>query len=107
MQEYGELDAKDYIPGAEILEVKKEENAAEDEGSSFISALFLTKSLLYCTDLEIFMLFEHLFRRCLLSRDCMPSTVISIRDQMGMVSALGELTITVQEMSFHVKVAAP
>ncbi|XP_036859202.2 protein SDA1 homolog isoform X1 [Manis javanica] len=31
VQEYGELDAKDYIPGAEILEVKKEENAAEDE----------------------------------------------------------------------------
>lgn len=31
MQEYGELDAKDYIPGAEILEVEKEENAEEDE----------------------------------------------------------------------------
>lgn len=33
MQEYGELDAKDYIPGAEILEVEKEEeNAENDEG---------------------------------------------------------------------------
>uniref|UniRef100_A0A8D1BIU7 Protein SDA1 n=1 Tax=Sus scrofa TaxID=9823 RepID=A0A8D1BIU7_PIG len=30
VQEYGELDAKDYIPGAEILEVEKEENAEED-----------------------------------------------------------------------------
>lgn len=32
MQEYGELDAKDYIPGAEILEVENgEENAEGDE----------------------------------------------------------------------------
>ncbi|XP_053411836.1 protein SDA1 homolog [Nycticebus coucang] len=31
VQEYGELDAKDYIPGAEILEVEKEENAENDE----------------------------------------------------------------------------
>lgn len=32
VQEYGELDAKDYIPGAEILEVEnKEENAEGDE----------------------------------------------------------------------------
>uniref|UniRef100_A0A8D1K462 Protein SDA1 n=1 Tax=Sus scrofa TaxID=9823 RepID=A0A8D1K462_PIG len=30
VQEYGELDAKDYIPGAEILEVEKEKNAEED-----------------------------------------------------------------------------
>lgn len=33
MQEYGELDAKDYIPGAEILEVENEENAENDKGS--------------------------------------------------------------------------
>ncbi|XP_059524198.1 protein SDA1 homolog isoform X2 [Myotis daubentonii] len=32
VQEYGELDAKDYIPGAEILEIEKgEENAENDE----------------------------------------------------------------------------
>ncbi|XP_021573741.1 protein SDA1 homolog isoform X2 [Carlito syrichta] len=31
IQEYGELDAKDYIPGAEVLEVEKEENAENDE----------------------------------------------------------------------------
>uniref|UniRef100_A0A667FQW3 Protein SDA1 n=1 Tax=Lynx canadensis TaxID=61383 RepID=A0A667FQW3_LYNCA len=31
LQEYGELDAKDYIPGAEVLEVEKEENAENDE----------------------------------------------------------------------------
>uniref|UniRef100_A0A7N5KRH4 Protein SDA1 n=1 Tax=Ailuropoda melanoleuca TaxID=9646 RepID=A0A7N5KRH4_AILME len=31
MQEYGELDAKDYIPGAEVLEVEKEEDAENDE----------------------------------------------------------------------------
>ncbi|ELW67336.1 Protein SDA1 like protein [Tupaia chinensis] len=31
VQEYGELDAKDYIPGAEILEVEKEENAENGE----------------------------------------------------------------------------
>uniref|UniRef100_A0A8C4MK30 Protein SDA1 n=1 Tax=Equus asinus TaxID=9793 RepID=A0A8C4MK30_EQUAS len=31
VQEYGELDAKDYIPGAEILEVEKEEENAEND----------------------------------------------------------------------------
>uniref|UniRef100_A0A2R9AWM4 Protein SDA1 n=1 Tax=Pan paniscus TaxID=9597 RepID=A0A2R9AWM4_PANPA len=31
VQEYGELDAKDYIPGAEVLEVEKEESAENDE----------------------------------------------------------------------------
>ncbi|XP_050601028.1 protein SDA1 homolog [Macaca thibetana thibetana] len=31
VQEYGELDAKVYIPGAEVLEVEKEENAENDE----------------------------------------------------------------------------
>uniref|UniRef100_A0A8C0KC43 Protein SDA1 n=1 Tax=Canis lupus dingo TaxID=286419 RepID=A0A8C0KC43_CANLU len=31
VQEYGELDAKDYIPGAEVLEVGKEENAENVE----------------------------------------------------------------------------
>lgn len=35
MQEYGELDAKYYIPGAEILEVEKEESDENDEGSHF------------------------------------------------------------------------
>uniref|UniRef100_H0XVM3 Protein SDA1 n=1 Tax=Otolemur garnettii TaxID=30611 RepID=H0XVM3_OTOGA len=33
VQEYGELDAEDYIPGAEVLEVEKEENAENDEDS--------------------------------------------------------------------------
>uniref|UniRef100_A0A286XLS8 Protein SDA1 n=1 Tax=Cavia porcellus TaxID=10141 RepID=A0A286XLS8_CAVPO len=28
VQEYGELDAKDYVPGAEVLEIEKEEDAA-------------------------------------------------------------------------------
>uniref|UniRef100_A0A8C5NVC4 Protein SDA1 n=1 Tax=Jaculus jaculus TaxID=51337 RepID=A0A8C5NVC4_JACJA len=31
IQEYGELDAKDYIPGAEVLEVEKEEKTENDE----------------------------------------------------------------------------
>uniref|UniRef100_A0A673TK49 Protein SDA1 n=1 Tax=Suricata suricatta TaxID=37032 RepID=A0A673TK49_SURSU len=31
VQEYGELDAKDCIPGAEVLEVETEENAENDE----------------------------------------------------------------------------
>uniref|UniRef100_A0A2R9AC22 Protein SDA1 n=1 Tax=Pan paniscus TaxID=9597 RepID=A0A2R9AC22_PANPA len=31
VQEYGELDAKDYIPGAEVLEGEKEKNAENDE----------------------------------------------------------------------------
>lgn len=30
IQEYGELDVKDYIPGAEVLEVEDEENAESD-----------------------------------------------------------------------------
>ncbi|XP_036269274.1 protein SDA1 homolog isoform X5 [Pipistrellus kuhlii] len=35
VQEYGELDAKDYIPGAEILEIEKgEENVENDEAQS-------------------------------------------------------------------------
>lgn len=32
LQEYGELEAKDYIQGANILGVEKEENAEEDGG---------------------------------------------------------------------------
>uniref|UniRef100_A0A8D2HEL5 Protein SDA1 n=1 Tax=Urocitellus parryii TaxID=9999 RepID=A0A8D2HEL5_UROPR len=31
VQEYGELDAKDYIPGAEVLEIEKEEKTENDE----------------------------------------------------------------------------
>lgn len=31
IQEYGELDAKDYIPGAEVLELEKGENTEDDE----------------------------------------------------------------------------
>uniref|UniRef100_A0A8D2CUW8 Protein SDA1 n=1 Tax=Sciurus vulgaris TaxID=55149 RepID=A0A8D2CUW8_SCIVU len=31
VQEYGELDAKDYIPGAEVLEIEKEEKIENDE----------------------------------------------------------------------------
>uniref|UniRef100_A0A7N4PDC9 Protein SDA1 n=1 Tax=Sarcophilus harrisii TaxID=9305 RepID=A0A7N4PDC9_SARHA len=31
IQEYGELDAKDYIPGAEVLDVEKEEEDEEDD----------------------------------------------------------------------------
>ncbi|XP_015106571.1 protein SDA1 homolog isoform X2 [Vicugna pacos] len=38
VQEYGELDAKDYIPGAEILEVEKEEENAEDNEDGWESA---------------------------------------------------------------------
>ncbi|EDL88615.1 rCG60414, isoform CRA_b [Rattus norvegicus] len=34
IQEYGELDAKDYIPGAEVLELEKEENTENDEAST-------------------------------------------------------------------------
>ncbi|XP_006871636.1 PREDICTED: protein SDA1 homolog isoform X2 [Chrysochloris asiatica] len=38
VQEYGELDAKDYIPGAEILEVEKGEENAEDDEDGWESA---------------------------------------------------------------------
>nr|KAF6432301.1 SDA1 domain containing 1 [Rousettus aegyptiacus] len=38
VQEYGELDAKDYIPGAEILEVEKEEENAENDEDGWESA---------------------------------------------------------------------
>ncbi|XP_006176380.1 protein SDA1 homolog isoform X1 [Camelus ferus] len=38
VQEYGELDTKDYIPGAEILEVEKEEENAEDNEDGWESA---------------------------------------------------------------------
>lgn len=31
IQEYGELDAKDYIPGAEVLELEKGDNTEDDE----------------------------------------------------------------------------
>lgn len=31
IQEYGELDAKDYIPGAEVLELEKDESTGNDE----------------------------------------------------------------------------
>ncbi|KAL6075166.1 hypothetical protein STEG23_029993 [Scotinomys teguina] len=31
IQEYGELDAKDYIPGAEVLEIEREEDTENDE----------------------------------------------------------------------------
>ncbi|XP_001375734.2 protein SDA1 homolog [Monodelphis domestica] len=31
IQEYGELDAKDYIPGAEVLDVEKEEDGESDD----------------------------------------------------------------------------
>lgn len=57
VQEYGELDAKDYIPGAEILEIEKgEENAENDEGS-FLFHHYSGHSHSYiCTDLEIFIL---------------------------------------------------
>uniref|UniRef100_G3U9H8 Protein SDA1 n=1 Tax=Loxodonta africana TaxID=9785 RepID=G3U9H8_LOXAF len=37
VQEYGELDAKDYIPGAEILEAEKEEENAENDESASLS----------------------------------------------------------------------
>uniref|UniRef100_A0AAA9T017 Protein SDA1 n=1 Tax=Bos taurus TaxID=9913 RepID=A0AAA9T017_BOVIN len=38
VQEYGELDAKDYIPGAEILEVENEEENAEGDEDGWESA---------------------------------------------------------------------
>ncbi|KAM7157799.1 protein SDA1 homolog isoform 1-T1 [Molossus nigricans] len=38
VQEYGELDAKDYIPGAEILEVEKEEENVDNDEDGWESA---------------------------------------------------------------------
>ncbi|XP_043828701.1 protein SDA1 homolog [Dromiciops gliroides] len=38
IQEYGELDAKDYIPGAEVLEVEKKEADEEDDDDGWESA---------------------------------------------------------------------
>ncbi|XP_076999256.1 protein SDA1 homolog isoform X2 [Tamandua tetradactyla] len=38
VQEYGELDTKDYIPGAEVLEVEKEEENAENDEDGWESA---------------------------------------------------------------------
>ncbi|XP_003774571.1 protein SDA1 homolog [Sarcophilus harrisii] len=38
IQEYGELDAKDYIPGAEVLDVEKEEEDEEDDDDGWESA---------------------------------------------------------------------
>lgn len=32
IKDYGELEAKDYIPGAEILEEEEENKEGEDEG---------------------------------------------------------------------------
>lgn len=32
IQDYGEMESKDYIPGAEVLEVEEDQEAAEDEG---------------------------------------------------------------------------
>lgn len=32
IQNYGELEAKDYIPGAEVLEVEEKVDEEEDEG---------------------------------------------------------------------------
>ena len=63
MQEYGELDAKDYSPGAEILEVEnEEENAEGDEGLFFLHHYSGQNHSCYiCIDLEIFILFGHSF----------------------------------------------
>lgn len=36
IQNYGELGAKDYIPGAEILEMDKEEEDGEEDGKNVI-----------------------------------------------------------------------
>ncbi|XP_036619696.1 protein SDA1 homolog isoform X2 [Trichosurus vulpecula] len=38
IQEYGELDAKDYIPGAEVLDVEKKEADEEDDDDGWESA---------------------------------------------------------------------
>lgn len=46
IQEYGELDAKDYIPGAEVLEIEKEEDTENDEGS------FPLPCLAFCWELN-------------------------------------------------------
>ncbi|XP_027710351.1 protein SDA1 homolog [Vombatus ursinus] len=38
IQEYGELDAKDYIPGAEVLDIEKKEADEEDDDDGWESA---------------------------------------------------------------------
>lgn len=43
IHEYGELDAKDYIPGAEVLDVEsqKEKGGTQEEGWPFFFSFFL------------------------------------------------------------------
>lgn len=49
IHEYGELDAKDYIPGAEVLDVEsqKEKGGTQEEGwPFFFSFFYFTTSIL-------------------------------------------------------------
>lgn len=52
IHEYGELDAKDYIPGAEVLEVEnQEEKGGNQEGRPFF---FITSILCIITTRVLF-----------------------------------------------------
>lgn len=54
IHEYGELDAKDYIPGAEVLEVENQEEKGENqEGRPFF---FITSILCITTTKVLFVL---------------------------------------------------
>lgn len=55
IHEYGELDAKDYIPGAEVLEVENQEEKGEnqEEGRHFF---FITSILCIITTKVLFVL---------------------------------------------------
>lgn len=54
IQEYGELDAKDYIPGAEILEVEKEEEGEREEEGWLVVCI----SVLYSNATKIQILYK-------------------------------------------------
>lgn len=56
IHEYGELDAKDYIPGAEVLEVENQEEKGEnqEEGRPFF---FITSVLCIITTKVLFLKF--------------------------------------------------
>lgn len=76
IHEYGELDAKDYIPGAEVLEVEdqKEKGGTQEEGWPFFfknSGLGITITKILCghgTGVCAF----HFLPCCALARTCLP-----------------------------------
>lgn len=75
IHEYGELDAKDYIPGAEVLEVEdqKENGGTQEEGWPFsIKILFWASlSLGFYVDREPGVCAFHSLLSCALACTCL------------------------------------